>query len=219
MPLRFWIRCAAVAFAVLLAVALFRAWTEDRRERTTLAIELSETRKALAEANARQQERDAHLQETLTALDLQKRRVQTPAQIVRELPREISLPAPLVLTSRTATPAESSEASAAPPEEKTTRETPAQPGPDGPASQVVLPAEDLKPLYDFAVDCKACQARLAVAQADLTDEKAKTTALNRERDDALRLARGGSAWRRITRAAKWLVLGAAAGAIAAKAAH
>jgi hypothetical protein len=86
-------------------------------------------------------------------------------------------------------------------------------------SNAVIPAEDLKPLYDFTLDCKACQARLAAAQSDLADEKSKTTALTKERDHALQVARGGSPWRRIARAAKWFAIGAAAGAIAAKAAH
>jgi len=35
----------------------------------------------------------------------------------------------------------------------------------------------------------------------------------------MRIARGGSAGRRINRAAKWFFIGAAAGAVAAKAAH
>src|SRR5467141_5445876 len=86
-------------------------------------------------------------------------------------------------------------------------------------TQAVIPGEDLKPLYDFTIDCKACQSKLTAAQADLTDEKKKTTSLTHERDDALRIARGGTAWRRIARAAKWFLIGAAAGAVAAKAAH
>jgi hypothetical protein len=49
--------------------------------------------------------------------------------------------------------------------------------------------------------------------SDLADERQKTTALTHEREDALRIARGGSAWRRITRVAKWFLIGAA------KAAH
>ena len=41
-------------------------------------------------------------------------------------------------------------------------------------TQAVIPGEDLKPLYDFTIDCKACQSKLTAAQADLTDEKTKT---------------------------------------------
>ncbi|HEY6947075.1 MAG TPA: hypothetical protein VI431_18190, partial [Candidatus Acidoferrum sp.] len=86
-----------------------------------------------------------------------------------------------------------------------------------PAEGAFIPAADLKPLYDFTVDCQACQAKLTAAQGNLADEKAKTAALTKERDDALRIARGGTAWRRVTRAAKWFLLGAAAGAVVAKA--
>ena len=51
----------------------------------------------------------------------------------------------------------------------------------------------------------------------MNDEKAETQTLGRERDDALRAAKGGSVLQRVARAAKWFVLGAAAGALAAKA--
>ncbi len=120
----------------------------------------------------------------------------TPKQIVRELPSQISLPSPIVLQS-----------------------PPASPNSPSPQTNAVIPAEDLKPLYDFTIDCKACQSKLAASQGDLADERKKTAALTHERDDALRIARGGSAWRRIGRAAKWFLIGAAAGAVAAKTAH
>ena len=83
--------------------------------------------------------------------------------------------------------------------------------------QAILPAADLKPLYDFAIDCKACQAKLVAAQADLIDERAQTAVLTKERNEAVRVAKGGSLLRRIAHNAKWLAIGAAAGAIAAKA--
>ena len=69
----------------------------------------------------------------------------------------------------------------------------------------------------FTLDCKACQAKLAAAQSDLTDERAKTTVLTRERNEAVQAVKGGSVLRRIAHNAKWLAIGAAAGAIAAKA--
>jgi hypothetical protein len=86
-----------------------------------------------------------------------------------------------------------------------------------PAEGAFIPAADLKPLYDFTLDCQACQAKLLAAQDDLTDEKDKTAALTKERDDAIRIAKGGTAWRRVARAAKWFFLGAAVGAIAVNA--
>ncbi len=196
MPLRYWIRIVAAAFVVLLAVAVFVSWRADQRDRAQLAAELAATKQLLAAADARQHDRDAQLAQTLAVLATEKRTIVTPAQIVRELPSQISLPAPIVLQS-----------------------TPALPDSPTPKTNAVIPAEDLRPLYDFTLDCKACQAKLSATQGDLTDERKKTAALARARDDALRIGRGGSAWRRIGRAAKWFLIGAAAGAVAAKAAH
>ena len=196
MHARYWFHLAELTFALLLALAVFFSWRTDRRDRSQLESELAATKQLLAAADARQHDRDNQLAQTLATLAAEKRTIVTPTQIVRELPTQISLPSPIVLES-----------------------APASPNSPSPQTNAVIPAEDLKPLYDFTIDCKACQAKLATAQSDLTDERQKTTALTRERDDALRIARGGSTWRRIARAAKWFLIGAAAGAVAAKAAH
>jgi len=134
--------------------------------------------------------------------------VQKPAQVVAALPDVITLPAPISID------AERPASEGGPYTGKN-----ATSDVDGVQPKINFPAADLKPLYDFAVDCKACQAKLGAAQADLADEKVKSQALGRERDDALRAAKGGSVLRRIARAAKWFAIGAAAGAIAAKAAR
>jgi hypothetical protein len=196
MPTRDWIRLAELTAALLLALAVFFSWRADRRDRSQLESELAATKQLLAAADTRQHDRDAQLAQTLATLAAEKRTVVTPAQIIHDLPTQLPLPSPIVLQS-----------------------APASPSSPSPKTNAVIPAEDLKPLYDFTIDCKACQSRLTTAQADLTDEHQKTVALTRERDDALRIARGGSILRRITRAAKWFLISAAAGAIAAKAAH
>jgi hypothetical protein len=136
------------------------------------------------------------LAQTLATLSAEKRNNVTPAQIIHDLPSQLPLPSPVVLQS-----------------------APASPDSPSPKTNAVIPAEDLKPLYDFTIDCKACQSKLTAAQADLADERQKTIALTRERDDALRIAKGGTLLRRITRAAKWFIIGASAGAVAAKTAH
>jgi hypothetical protein len=196
MPTRDWIRLAELTAALLLALAVFFSWRADRRDRSQLESELAATKQLLAAADTRQHDRDAQLAQTLATLAAEKRTVVTPAQIIHDLPTQLPLPSPIVLQS-----------------------PPASPSSPSPKTNAVIPAEDLKPLYDFTIDCKACQSKLTTAQADLTDERQKTVALTRERDDALRIARGGSLLRRITRAAKWFLIGAAAGAVAAKAAH
>jgi hypothetical protein len=122
---------------------------------------------------------------------------------------EIPLPAPIVLQSSPGAVALSAPTAdgqrAASNFSSTNNPKPAQ-------AQAIIPAEDLKPLYDFTLDCKACQAKLA-------DEKSKTAALTKERDHSLQIARSGGAWRRISRPAKWFLVGVAAGAVAAKVGH
>src|SRR5258708_6429225 len=196
MPTRYWLRLAEPPLASLLTLALFFSWRADRRDRSQLASELASTKQLLAAADARQHDRDTQLAQILATLAAEKRAAVTPAQVIRELPSQISLPSPIALQS-----------------------PPASQNSPSPQTNAVLPAEDLKPLYDFTIDCKACQAKLAAAQDDLTDERKKTTSLTHERDDALRIARGRTDCRRIGRAAKCVLIGAAAGAVPAKAAH
>ncbi len=135
---------------------------------------------------------------------------------MRDLPHQIALPTPIVLQSA---PMEIRSDSHTQADADSGR--PSGPGITAPKPQVqaVIPAEDLKPLYDFTLDCKACQAKLAASQADLTDEKSKTAVLTKERDAAVRTAKGGSVLQRAARAAKWLIIGAALGALASRAAH
>src|SRR5882724_8681504 len=155
MPLRFWIRILEPIFILTVALAMFVAWRADRRDRAQLASELSATKQLLAAADARQHDRDARLAETLAALAAQKRTVVTPAQIVRELPREIGLPSPIIL--------QSAAANASVPNQ-TDKQPAGSAKPAGNAkqaeTQAVVPVEDLKPLYDFTIDCKACEAKL-----------------------------------------------------------
>ena len=192
----FWLRLVALVVVAVLGAAAIQAWRADRRDRSQLESELAATKQLLAAADVRQHDRDTQLAQTLATLAAEKRTIVTPAQIVRELPSQIPLPSPITLQT-----------------------APALPNSPTPKTNAVIPAEDLKPLYDFTIDCKACQAKLTAAQGDLTDERQKTAALTRERDNALRIARGGGLLRRVSRAAKWLIIGAAAGAAVAKAAH
>ena len=223
MPTRFWLRLTEILVAVAVAATVLASWRADRRDRAQLAADLTAANQTLTQASSRQHDRDAQLLQTLAALAAEKRVNTTPAQILRELPQQIPLPVPLTLQSSDSPsspqrPPCSSGPNCGPEALDPTRPA-TNPVRNAEAAPAILPAADLKPLYDFALDCKACQAKLAAAQADLTDERAKTATLTRERNEALRIAKGGSALRRIARNAKWLAIGAAAGAIAAKAHH
>ena len=204
MTLGSWLKGAAVLIALVAAASVYFAWRGTQHEQAQLKAELQATQKALADADAQQQSRNAELAQLMTQLNEKKAAVQNPAQIVKALPDVLPLPAPLTLPAQTA----NAGLPATPGGSKQPAETP--------NPKLQLPAEDLKPLYDFAVNCQECQAQLAAAQANLKDEQTKTQALGRERDTALQAARGGSVLRRVVRAAKWFVIGAAAGAVAAK---
>jgi len=200
-----WIRLAELALAGALIAVIFFAWRDDRRDHTQLAAQLAAAQQALNAADARQHDRDTQLQQSLAAIAAQKRSIQTPAQILADLPRQLPLPTALVIEQS--------------PLPDNPSPKPGQKAAAGQEPQVVIPSDDLKPLYDFTLDCKACQAKLAAAQADLTDEKVKTAALTQARDAAVKAAKGGSLLRRVGRAAKWFAIGAAAGALTAKSAR
>lgn len=77
-----------------------------------------------------------------------------------------------------------------------------------PKQSATIPAADLKPLFDYIQDCRSCQAQLSAAKADLADEQSREAALTRERDAAIRAAKGGTLYHRIKQNAKWLATGA-----------
>jgi hypothetical protein len=79
---------------------------------------------------------------------------------------------------------------------------------------VTIPPEDLKTLYDFSADCAACRAERDTIKAGLADERVKSLALTRERDAAMKAAKGGGFWRRTGQAAKWIGIGIAVGYLA-----
>jgi hypothetical protein len=227
---RVWLKLAEILVPVLLAITIFVSWQADRRDRAQLAAQLAAAQQTIAQAAASQHDRDSQLTQTLAQIAAQKQSAVTPAQILKDLPGALVLPTPITLQNQspqTSAPSTPSTAQTTEPNQKLTvtgagvpTAIPSNPTPkSSQAADAILPATDLKPLYDFALDCKACQAKLATSQSDLNDEKTKTAALTKERDTAVRAAKGGSALRRVARAAKWFALGAAAGAITAKAVH
>src|SRR5438445_3624396 len=97
MATRLYLRLAEFLVAATLAIALLSAWRADRRDRAQLAADLAAANQTLAQASSRQHDRDAQLLQTLAALAAEKRVNTTPAQILRELPKQIPLPVPVTL--------------------------------------------------------------------------------------------------------------------------
>ena len=193
------LRKLLAAAAILLAAAfVVRAWFAAREDRVRLAATLDAQKQIIEAADRREREHAGQLREQLTAIDALKHRIATPQQIVRALPQYLPLPQPIQLTPQPTTQQGSP--------------LPEKPGPRPGKPVAQLPVEDLKPLFDFVQDCRACRSELAEAKQQAADNRVKIDALTHERDAALRAARGGSFWARARRAAKWFIVGVGVGA-------
>jgi type II secretory pathway pseudopilin PulG len=214
------IEIAISVLALILAALAFHAWLASRDDQIRLQATLAAQKQLLDAADARERDRATTLQDTLAQIDALKRATQTPAQILRDLPKYLSLPQPITLA-----PADAGNSPGAAGSANTSQQGSAVPGNlaaaaspspdnllDAPAARI--PAADLKPLYDFVQDCRACQAQLAAAKLNAADDATKIAALTRERDAAIKSAKGGGVWLRLRRNALWFIVGAGAGAVA-----
>src|SRR5438552_7744254 len=149
--MRYWIHLAITAVALLIATTLFVEWRTEVRDRAKLQATLALAEQSLQRATASQQDRDRQLNDAVGKLAALKATVVTQQQILARLPEVLALPKPLVATVNVQ-PAVASD------NNSRGAESPSGKLPEAPSpSTVAIPAEDLKPLYDFAVDCKTCQ--------------------------------------------------------------
>jgi hypothetical protein len=232
-----------VAFfvALLLGAMSLHAWLASRDEQQRLATTLASQKQLLDAADARERSRETALDTTLAQVEQLKRSTQTPEQILRDLPKYLRLPQPITLAPSNATIASATPAaqqgttasarstaqpgSAVPGDPRdrpanpsvSTTLSPSVPGAPSnlpPARAAQIPVADLKPLYDYVQDCRSCQAQLAAANQNQTDDATKIAALSSERDAAITASKGGPFWRRLRRNALWFGVGAAVGAAA-----
>ena|SRR6202162_375950 len=183
----------ALAATCLLLLALLGFlllnWMDAHDDQVRLAATLDAQKSVIAAAERREQDRAEQLRDTLQHIESLKRAVQTPQQVIKEIPQYLpQLPVPIHI-----------------------EQAPAEPGKPQPPPVVTIPPQDLKTLYDFSADCAACKAERDALKASATDDRAKMDALTKERDAAIREAKGGSFLRRVARAAKWLAIGVAVG--------
>jgi type II secretory pathway pseudopilin PulG len=234
---------AAFCAALLIAALAIHAWLSSRDEQQRLQSTLAAQKQILDAADTREQTRQATLNDALAKIEKLKRAIQTPQQILRDLPQYLPLPQPITFAQPatdtypqqgTALPTKSETAPQPSPTEsirsaRTAEPTASSPSRTGdlPRPQPAIPCDpddncllempsaDLKPLYDFTQNCRECQLRLTVAQQDHADDLARLDALTRQRDAAITAAKGGTFWRRLRRNALWFVVGAGVGAAAA----
>ena len=233
---------SGILLAVLLAAMAFHAWLTEHDDRLRLQATINTQKQALDSADVRERDRAVTLKDTLAQIETLKRHAQTPAQILSDLPKYLPLPQPIALISPQSVSHTTQQGSAQPGTGKCTEKkgcpAPAPPPaaisaagdspelesraaatptnreelPDAPSAQI--PAADLKPLFDYVQDCRSCQAQLAAAKQDATDNVAKLAAVTKERNAAVATAKGGTFWQRLHRNALWFVVGAGAGAVA-----
>jgi hypothetical protein len=171
------------------AIILGSALVSAQQDQARLAATLDAQKTVIAAAERREQDRAEQLRDTLQQIESLKRAVQTPQQVIREIPQYLpQLPVPIHV-----------------------EQPPAEPGKPAPPPVVTIPPQDLKTLYDFSADCAACKAENATLRGNLADAQVRTEALTKERDAAVKAAKGGGFWQRAGRAAKWLVIGVVAG--------
>ncbi|HTV60368.1 MAG TPA: hypothetical protein VMJ93_15960 [Verrucomicrobiae bacterium] len=196
----------AVGIALLLGAAFaFSAWLEAHDDRLRLQSTLDAQSKILDQAKqqsaalaADEKQRDAALESQLATMRDAVAKIQTPQQIARWLPQQLPLPAPVAVTVPPATP-----------------QNPAPP------ATATIPQQDLAPIRNAVETCEECGKKLAVAQQDAAakDQQLELagqqlSAAERERDAAIKAAKGGGFWTRLHRNAKWFAIGAGAAASA-----
>jgi hypothetical protein len=208
------IEIAAFFAALLISALAVHAWLAARADQQRLQSTLAAQKQLLDAADSRERSRAATLNDTLAQIDALKRATKTPTQIVRELPQYLPLPQPITLVNPASPADTTTQQGTGRPEKPASAPTTSTPLPVAPNAQ--LPAADLKPLYDYVQDCRACQAQLAAAKLDSADDASKIATLMHERDAAITVAKGGSFWLRLRRNALWFVVGAASGYAAAK---
>ena len=218
------VAAVAVSVAIVAGVIGFRSWLDERDQRLQLATTLASQNSIIAAAGKREQDRAQQLADTLKQIADLKASVQTPQQVIREIPRYLPpLPQPL----ETIAPGAASAANAVPgarPAQSAQQGTGATGTGTGTsqlpsAPDVRVPSADLKPLFDYVQDCRACQTKLTASQQDAADDRAQIDALTKERDTAVKAAKGGSVWTRTLRVVKWVAIGFGVGYLARAATH
>src|SRR5277367_4526552 len=92
------IEIAAFCVALLLGAMAVHAWLASRDEQQRLASTLAAQKQLLDAADARERTRQSALDDTLAQIENLKRETQTPALILRDLPKYLSLPQPITMT-------------------------------------------------------------------------------------------------------------------------
>ena len=193
---------AAIAlFAVVTAAFLAALYVHERELRARADQVVSDQQKVLAESRAAQAANEKWKQDTLEEIRRQTASIKTPEQAARFIPQVIPGVQPVIV-----------QVPAGPVPTNPELQTSAQPANPTPApAHAEIPLEQLKTLSDFAQSCRECDVKLKAALTDSAELTKQMTALEIQRDAAVRALKGGTFLQRVKREGK-SAIGAGAGA-------
>lgn len=175
------------AIGLLLFIAAMAVWQQYRVDRARAEEKLAALEDQRKQSDDLIRQTNDQLKAAMAALDQAKRQVQTPSQVIREIPQYLpSLPAPITVTT---------------PE-------PTKDNPRPEPTEARVPAADLKPIFDTLVEGKQCQAQLQAANITIEAKDSQIKTVANERDEYKKLSKGGSFFQRFGRAVKWIAVGA-----------
>lgn len=196
---RIWIELGAAVVVLAILAILGTSWVNTRIAQEHMQAQIDAQKLIVAHMEEDAKAREAKfVQDRADLLKLKPTAQTTPQQVVERIPQFINFPT-----------APKMEPETSPITGKLTPER----------QDMVLVPENQKLLLEKLVDCQVCNIERAKLQADLAGADVKQKATEAQRDAALTEAHGGPFWKRVKSAAKWLVIGAAAGAIAGRMAH
>ena len=184
----------------------FRIWLEEHDDKLKAQADIAAAQKAFDQlASDRQSHeaadkaRDDATAKQIDAMQKIASQIQTPAQIAKWLPQQLpGVPQPITITVPPATAQ--------------------NPQPDAIAS---IPQVDLPTLRDSVEKCREDSLKLSTCQSDKASRDAQIKAadaqieqLKTEKGALQTELKGGTFFTRVKRAGKWLLIGAAAGAVA-----
>jgi hypothetical protein len=193
---------ATVVFA-LIALGTYEWLQEHNAQRKTTA-QTATQQKTIDQAKADAVTVQSNLAAQLKTLEAQRQQPATAQRIVTETSKLIpNLPKPIEIQTVTKPATTSGDG----------KQT------DAPAQQIVIPSEDFSAVQKAEIDCQEDAAKLDACTKTAADTATELKATTAQRDEWKQTAKGGTWWHRTVTAAKWVGIGAVAGAAAGYAAH
>jgi len=183
-----------VALALILAVVLGMAYilhrsdVERAQDMATMQATLKQQNEIISQLGKQMEARSAQAEADKKTLQAQADSAKTLQQQLALIASRMSLPQPINVT------------------------LPATEHPDAP-SAVSVPTANVSTLLDYTTTCEQCKVDRAALSENLRDSQSQLGSMTKERDAAVSAAKGGSKWTRFKRAAKWLAIGGAIGAV------